>query len=351
MKRRHLLQAMLTVPVVSALGGCRHEHQDKHFPSVPARGGTLRVMLQGPFALVLDTTNKNKITAYVPFTDDQTHEFRFLDPSKPFSDEGGSSGKRNHYEFTLPKDYLEISDRPPIIDSGFQDVTLNVTGWKAEPEKYFVSVELPTPDYITYVPPAIPVVMQDTEERRLAMTPTNHVLEYKIREFEDWEKIVLQSHQLKDRKPLRCQDLQPGFQEHWKQMEKSNVPDRQRTHMERALKRYSETPCVMFFLGVGVSPNTGEASRIEHALSFFNNKLLGGFPNAPEHDGMILEEVYAKPCSSRTVKPSGTANHGAMLTPAVYRYPEPRIRPVSASAFYFTAADDCRAGVVNAIVR
>jgi len=189
--------------------------------------------------------------------------------------------------------------------------------------------------------------MQDTEERRLAMTPTNHVLEYRIREFEDWEKIVLQSHQLKDRKPLRCQDLQPGFQEHWKQMEKSNVPDRQRLHMERALKRYSETPCVMFFLGVGVSPNTGEASRIEHALSFFNNKLLGGFPNAPEHDGMILEEVYAKPCTSGT----GTVNHGAMLTPAVYRYPEPRIRPVSASAFYFTAADDCRAGVVNAIVR
>src|SRR6476661_5058984 len=68
MKRRHLLQAMLTVPVASAIGGCRHEHRDHPRP-LPARGGTLRVMLQGPFALVLDTTNKNKITAYVPFTD------------------------------------------------------------------------------------------------------------------------------------------------------------------------------------------------------------------------------------------------------------------------------------------
>jgi hypothetical protein len=340
---------MLTVPVVSALG-CRHEHRDKHFPPVPARGGTLRVMLQGPFALVLDTTNKNKITAYVPFTDDQTHEFRFLDPSKRIDGER-APGKRKQYKFTLPENNLEISSRPPIIDSGFQDVTLNVKGWKATPEDYFVSIELPTPDYITYVPPAIPVVMQDTDAPRLAMTPTNHVLEYRIREFEDRDKIVLHSHSnhIPGGKPLQCQDLHSGFQEHWNQMEKNGEHDQQRLHMERALTRYAETPCVMFFLGVGVSPNTGEASRREHALGFFNNKLLGGFPNAPEHDGMILEEVYAKPCSSRTVTPPGTVNHGAMLTPAVYRYPEPRLRPVSASAFYFTAADDCRASGLNAI--
>jgi hypothetical protein len=350
MKRRHLLQAMLTVPVVSALGGCRHEHRDKHnFP--PARGGTLRVMLQGPFALVLDTTNKNKITAYVPFTgpdDKKSHEFRFLDPSKPLSDEGGP-GKRNQYKFTLPGNHLEINDRLPIIDSGFQDVTLNVKGWIATPEDYFVSIELPAPDYITYIPPAIPVVMKDTDEPRLAITPTNHILEYRIREFEDWDKIVLKpkSAQHPDGKPVHCQDLHSGFQEHWNLMEKNGEHDRQRAHMELALKRYSETPCVMFFLGVGVSPNTDDDSKKVHALSFFNNKLLGGFKDAPEHDGMILKDVDVKPCSSGT----GTVNHGAMLTSAVYRYPVPRLRPVSASAFYFTAADDCRAGVVNAIVR
>jgi hypothetical protein len=346
---------MLTVPVASAIGGCRHEHRDHPRP-LPARGGTLRVMLQGPFALVLDTTNKNKITAYVPFTDPEdkgAHEFRFLDPSKPFSDEGGSSGKRNHYEFTLPKDYLEISDRPPIIDSGFQDVTLNVTGWKAEPEKYFVSVELPTPDYITYVPPAIPVVMQDTDAPRLAMTPTNHILEYRIPEFEDWDKIVLQSHQLKNRKPLPCQDLLPRFQEHWKQeqsdyekwkMAGGDYHNPQRAHMEHALKGYSGTPCVMFFLGVGLHPTPDDSRKKVHALNFFNNKLLGGFPKTPERDGMTLQDVDVKPCSG-----PGTVSHGAMLTPAVYRYPEPRIRPVSASAFYFTAADDCRASGLNAI--
>jgi hypothetical protein len=343
---------MLSVPVVSALG-CLHEHRDKHFPSVPARGGTLRVMLQGPFALVLDTTNKYRITAYVPFTgkdDNGSHEFRFLDPSKPHSGEG-SPGKRNQYAFKLSEDYLEISGRPPSIDSGFQDVTLNVKGWKAATEDYFVSIELPAPDYISYVPPAIPVVMQDTEAPRLAMTPTNHVLEYRIREFEDWQKIVLSPTQpkpqpeLKDRKPLQCQDLLSGFQGHWKRMEeKSMRPDLQRPHMERALNRYSETPCVMYFLGVGVSPNTDNDSKKVHALNFFNNKLLGGFPKTPERDGMTLEDVDVKPpCSS------GAVNHGAMLTPAVYRYPMPRLRPVSASAFYFSAADDCRAGVINAI--
>lgn len=347
MNRRHLLQAMLSVPVVSVLGGCRHEHRDKHFPPVPVRGGTLRVMLQGPFALVLDTTNKYRITAYVPFTgpdDKGTHEFRFLDPSKPLSDEGGP-GKRNRYKFTLPENNLEISDRQPSIDSGFQDVTLNVTGWKAQPEDYFVSIELPAPDYISYVPPAIPVVMKDTEEPRLAMTPTNHVLEYRIREFEDRHKIVLHSHstQLQDGKPLQCQELHSGFQKHWNQVEKNGRHDRQRAHIERTLQRYSETPCVMFFLGVGVSPDTDDYSKKVHALSFFNNKLLGGFTNAPEHDGMILKDVDVKPCSS------GVVNHGAMLTPAVYRYSAPRLTPVSASAFYFTAADDCRAGAVNAI--
>ena len=102
----------------------------------------------------------------------------------------------------------------------------------------------------------------------------------------------------------------------------------------------------MFFLGVGVTPNTGDDPKKVHALNFFNNKLLGGFPKTPERDGMTLQDVDVKPCSG-----PGTVNHGAMLTPAVYRYPEPRLRPVPASAFYFTAADDCRAGVVNAIVR
>lgn len=347
MKRRQLLQAMLSVPIVSALGGCRHEHPDKHFPPLPARGGTLRVILQGPFALVVDTTKNNKITAYVPFTDDQKHEFRFLDPSKPFSNE--DSGKRNRYKFTLPETNLEISDRPPSIDSGFEDVTLNVNGWKAQPEDYFVSIELPAPDYITYVPQAIPVVMRDTTEPRLAMTPTNHVLEYRIHEFEDRHKIVLnldassssRSPQLKGSKPVQCQELHSGFQEHWK---KYGDHDLQRPHIERALNRYSETPSVMFFLGVGVAPGVDDDAKKAHAKDFFNNKLLGGFPNAPEHDGMILEDVDVKPpCSS------GAINHGAMLTPAVYRYPVPRLRP--ASAFYFTAADDCRAGVVNAINR
>jgi hypothetical protein len=103
----------------------------------------------------------------------------------------------------------------------------------------------------------------------------------------------------------------------------------------------------MFFLGVGVSPNTSDDSKKEHALNFFNNKLLGGFPKTPEREGMILTDVDVKPCSSGT----GTVNHGAMLTPAVYRYPAPRLRPVSASAFYFTAADDCRASGLNAINR
>ena len=212
MNRRDLLQAMLAVPVVGALGGCRHQHND-HRPNPPARGGTLKVILLGPFALVVDTKNHNRIKAFAPFDGDGKHEFRFGDPHHdPVSGEG-DPGKRNRYDFTLLDDNLEISERPPHIDAGFADFTLHTGDWKPSLNEYFVAVDLPAPDRVTFTPPAIPVLMpgfKPEPESRLAMMPTNHVLEYSVHEVDD--KVILHSPQLGDTKPLSCLDLLGRYQ-------------------------------------------------------------------------------------------------------------------------------------------
>src|SRR5438445_4107879 len=210
MNRRHLLQAMLSVPVLGAIGGCRRDHR-----SALARGGTVKVILQGPFAFVLDTREHYRIKAFVPFDEDNLHEFRFRDPHDPPISGEGDPARRNRYQFTLLDHNLEISAKPRHIDSGFDDVTLHVNGWQPSPNDYFVALDLPAPDLISYIPPAIPVVMAGAGAPRLAMMPTNHVLEYRVRDLDDIGKITLRSPQLGDRQPVSCADLLGGFREHW----------------------------------------------------------------------------------------------------------------------------------------
>src|SRR5882672_8030498 len=132
MNRRHLLQAMLTVPAMSALNGCRYVHNDRH-PFPPSRGGTLKVILQGPFALVLDVKNHYRIKAFVPFDDDGKHEFRFGNPQEYPPKVEGDPGNRNRYHFTLLEQNLEINERPRHIDAGFDDFKLHTGDWEPSP--------------------------------------------------------------------------------------------------------------------------------------------------------------------------------------------------------------------------
>src|SRR5690349_1921953 len=111
MNRRHILKAMLSVPIAGALGGCRHTDH----PS--SRGGTLRVILQGPFAVVIDRKKNYRITAFVPYTEGKDpindHEFRYAAPIEPDNTnvhpERGAERKPNQYQFVLEESNLETN--------------------------------------------------------------------------------------------------------------------------------------------------------------------------------------------------------------------------------------------------
>jgi hypothetical protein len=337
MNRRDLLQAMLTVPVISALGGCRRQHNDHH-PFPPSRGGTLKVILQGPFAVVVDTKNHNRIKAFVPFDKDGKHEFCFGNPHDgPVSGEG-DRGERKRYDFTLLEHNLEISEQPRHIDAGFDAFKLHTGGkWEPSPNEYFVTVDLPAPDIITFIPPPVPVLFVGS---KLAMMPTNHVLEYKVREFDEVQTVSVHSPQLGDKPPLSCSDLLGDFEGYWHGMEKAHQDSRQRTYMEAELNGCANSQVRAFFFGVGLpSGPSFEADAATHAREFFNNRLLASFPNAPEVENKKLLEVDVKPCPA-----AGNDRNAPKLIPAAQRYPmpQPRLVPVS-------YADDCRAGGIIGI--
>jgi hypothetical protein len=346
MNRRRLLQAMLSVPVAGALGGCRHEHKD-HPSFPPSRGGTLKVVLQGPFAVVIDTKNHYRIKAFVPYSDNNEHEFLY--PGR--SDHGNKNifpeavdGKRNQYQFTLEEKNLEPSDRMPHIDAGFADFTLQVSGWQPSPkdQDYFVALDLPAPDLISYRIPAEPALLA---QDKLVMMPTSHVLQYRVRDFDDLKKVKMGSPQLGEKHPLSCTDLSAWAQERGAVPNQEQETDSGRAargeRMERMKTEFqcSNDPVSWFFFGVGLSyPQPEESPHLyEHGLDFFNNKLLGAFPTARNLDEHRLVQVKVKVCGAGT-------GGDSMFVSAVQRYSMPQARMVPV-----TSLTDCRAGAVNAI--
>ncbi|MBZ5489590.1 MAG: hypothetical protein LAO76_01500 [Acidobacteriia bacterium] len=352
MNRRRLIKAMLSVPVAGALG-CRHEHSNHpFFPS--SRGGTLKVILQGPFAVVIDTKNHYRIKAFVPYSDSNEHEFRY--PNR--SDHGNKNifpesvnGTRNQYQFTLDENNLEVSERMPHIDAGFADFTLQVSGWQPRPNDYFVSLDLPAPDLISFRIPAEPALLAgDT----LTLMPTSHVLQYRVRDFDDLKKVKVHSSQLGERHPFSCADMFTWTQEQIKGSDQgqgsvsreADGKPADREQKERIMEHIkaefqcSNDPISELFFGVGLPypQRDGDPHVPAHGLDFFNNKLLGAFSgNARDLEKHRLLQVDVKACGTG-------AGGNSMFISAVQRYsmPQPRLVPV-------TSLTDCRAGAINAI--
>jgi hypothetical protein len=313
-----------------ALGWMRaYEAQPYQGTSRPAPSGKkLAVILQGPFAVVLRKSKGYRVTAFVPKTapdDPARHEFRFLNPlEEPLGPCSAS------YQFELLPNGLQATAGVPEIDPGFTNVEFSVNRWVPKPEEYFVMLDLPKPDDITYIPPLYPALFdsghdtggrsdRDSENMygaRLGSAPMNHVLEYTLRDGDD---VRLRQKQVENCGKAHDYPAVPHKKmlEEYERYQKS-MPDQaedpslsQRPHFSRWMEAYS----YIYFLGVGLHPYTGKGpfpqgeinARVTHGIRFFNERLLPAIYQGqpiPPGSKLVKLGMDALPCGpSQHLKP------------------------------------------------
>src|SRR6266700_262868 len=334
MNRRKVLQGLAALPIMAAFAGCPSKLHDKDKDGKsenhtgPSKVRTLRLYLNGPFAVVLQKDKNYRIKAYVPY--DEAHEFRFqtlLVPEK----------KYKAYQFTLDEESVEPSSQP-YIDHGFDGFNVELAQWKA-PSDSFISLDLPAPRVISYMTPLEPVQFEASPEfpyGQFASLPMNHVLEYRVKEG---CKVVLHSNQLDDCTPLTCDDLHEQYMRLWQEMDapENTGPNPPPTH--QVLTRCSQSDVCTLFLGVGLPPRKFDAAYTRnHALKFFNNKLLPSLYGSEIPQGKRIVRLDTSPCAS-----SSELATSPMLAPAMQRLPFPRARYLQVAS-----TEDCTAPCVTA---
>ena len=95
MKRRDLLKGLVMVPALSMFGSAFDDDKDKPKGKPSHRSGPvgfLRIVLNGPFTLVLDQKQPDRITFFCPIDPDKLHKFYLNGIAKPLDD--GQDAKR-----------------------------------------------------------------------------------------------------------------------------------------------------------------------------------------------------------------------------------------------------------------
>jgi len=230
MNRRDILKAIATLPIANTFA-CSRESQKASSQSKHETAHTLQILLEGPFALVLQKGKTDRLTAFVPRADerDLAHDFYFNDPTtakEPLLKENAG------YLFQLSDAGLR-KDRDPYINPGLGDFTAETEKWRLA--ERIVTLELPFPNSINFTGKPLRVKFAAGErEGRMA---TNFVLEYYLERPEA---------------ALTCPQLGGTC---------APSPD-----CPPGIKRY-------FF---GVAPRDKGDSQ-KHARDFFNNVLLHKF--------------------------------------------------------------------------
>jgi hypothetical protein len=329
MNRRNLMKAMLTLPLVGALGGCR----EKRSGDSAASQGTLRIVLHGPFALVLYGAPA-RIKAFVPFDDEKQrrHVFRYPTPKDSVAKESDHTS----FHFELPPEGLEVNQRLPYVDHGFDDFKIHTGEWEPTPRDYFVAIDLPAPEFITFPTGENAFVNVRFLSGKTAAMPLNQVLEYRVR---DLGKVRMHSRELGSLPPLSYADVRQKYQEaDQKQTAEHNQPAYPHGSVRREYTRGLDKEIHTFFFGVGLQDEQmAEPAATDHAVSFFNNRLLGSFPKSPDAGARRLAAVGVSLCQT-------SRGNSSEIAPAALTYPmfQPPLRLV-------TSADECRLGGLIAL--
>jgi hypothetical protein len=224
MNRRTLLKAFAAVPLVNTLGFGK----DKDDDDKPRRGPTshkLQILLDGAFAVVIQSGKVNSILAFSPRDKSEPHKFYFNDPDY-------AQAPEKNYNFEILQEGLQHSERTEI-SPGFVDFNATVKHWKLT--ENFVAIKLPLPARISFAGHREQVVFKTNKN---GWMPTNHILEYDVTD------------------PARLKAV-------CKELDKACTPS---PDSPKGLTRY--------FFEVGPPRGTPQT----HAVKFFNDMLDASFP-------------------------------------------------------------------------
>jgi hypothetical protein len=324
MRRRELLGGLFALSATAMLNSCRANDASagNDGQGGPKNRATLKVILQGAFAIVIRKDQHHKITAVIPAA--PGHQFRF---QTPMHVEKAAA----EYRFDLGPEGLDISDRPPQLNPELNGMNFDLGPVGDLDKGIFVGIDLPAPKLITFIPPPEPVVFVNG---RSTLASLNHVLEYEIT---DLSKVILHSKQLGDTRPLPFSNIYKAWQEHGtKEQEYKDKPGYhapQFPNTKDALGGSSEASVYTFFLGVGVPPGAmTEAEAVKHALEFFNDKLVPLFPKSRNLEKLKEIGGYGQP---------GTPN--GRPTPPTARPTVLRGTDSAPRLLLVSSAEDCRA--------
>jgi hypothetical protein len=323
MNRRELLCGLVAMPVASAFSSCTTPTQP--VAQKAPRITTLKVVLDGSFAVVFERKNPSRITAFIPPDPEKMHEFYLNNFSKPL--DNGQDPNRT-YNFQLaPRGLEQNQAMRPYTDQCFRDFSKHTDLWKKE--KYFVTLELPVPDVISFVPPPVAVMFKESHKR--ALMPLNHVLRYRVQNADDLQMLQEGKEPIK---PLNDSDF-ANYQSEWCKDRKTGARSSHCRQMQEYSSDWFEENAVTYYFGVG-RPSYEDTSpkTTAHALNFYNNVLLRSFPKAqPE---LQLSQVFGIAPGNYSDATAGS------LVPAVWKPEMPPPHLVLASA-----AIDCKLGGAN----
>jgi len=272
MNRRSLLQGLLALPVVGAVGGCRHRHHGGNGGGTSAGVTRLLVVVEGQFAIVLQKNNRWRVRVFTPADPDHLHKLQFLGGSERFELKNAFENRSNNFE--LATDGLKTSfEKPEFHRLG----SLNVETDQWCQENYPMTVDLPPPKRISSV---LPLVRVTFESGKQGCMPVVRVLEYDVT---DVSKVRMLKEAGEEHPPTPCTALIKRYTDACQQHEEgqhhpSDSRQAQSTiscsERSKQLASFFHESDVLFFFGTGLTSD----KHPEHPTKFFNEQILKSFP-------------------------------------------------------------------------
>lgn len=314
MKKVYILLAVPVLLGISMLSACRRHH-DRHLPDTPP--ATIKVVINGPFAIVWPKSDRSKIIVFTPRDPQGIHVFYVNDLNNSHDE-----GKNYHFRL-LPEGVKAASSL--TVDPYLADITTETDKW--DPKEYFVRIELPVPEKITFAPPLQPVTFANGSSGYMT---TNFVLEYRVAEP---DRVKVDSPELGGLHPLATSELQEQYAKLCAGSAANSRFHDSCIEIRNLLAQGAGPQAKVFFFGAGIpldkQSKMNWLEEKEHAVYFFNEVLLKSFPHLTSKRLALPEKTG----------PSGTDGPRGMLMQVSLKLPEPHIRALPVSAVI-----DCKAG-------